>query len=38
MSNVIDFKSYDFNHMSLTISSFKVFIYFKIYLLITYMS
>lgn len=33
MSNVIDFKS-----MLLTISSFKVFIYFKIYLLITYMS
>lgn len=28
MSNVIDFKSYDFNHMSLTISSFKVFYLF----------
>lgn len=27
MSNVIDFKSYDFNHMSLTISSFKVFLF-----------
>lgn len=27
MSNVIDFKSYDFNHMLLTISSFKVFLF-----------